>query len=330
MLQLKNNTPFSAAMAMFPNEQGVDTLYTIVKATFNIGQQWTLPDEQLEPQKEDVYWGKPAESSVRFSSDYHTGKASTDIIMTGMACSREQQLVRQMDVSLSVGNLNKTIRVFGDRRWDQGRISSPEAFASIPLIYERAFGGKDVVDGQNRAMEGRNPVGRGFAGHKKESEINGMFLPNIESPHDLIQHYQDAPVPQGFAPIASSWYPRAHYAGTYDERWQKNRAPYLPEDYNQKFMNVSHPDLIASGFLKGGEPVKISGMHPLGELAFNLPVLNLVNKVLIGGKEIASAFLLETVHLDPNQLQISLVFRSSFVCDKKALKITQIAVSMLR
>ena len=37
MLQLKNNTPFQSSIFVFPNEQGIDTLYVVVKATFAVG-----------------------------------------------------------------------------------------------------------------------------------------------------------------------------------------------------------------------------------------------------------------------------------------------------
>lgn len=330
MLQLKNNTPFSAAIALYPNEQGVDTLYTMVKSTFKIGPQWTLPDAQLPPQKEDLYWGEPNISSLKLASDYHTGKAATDIIMTGLACTPQQQLLRQMDVGLAVGNISKVIRVFGDRRWDSGRISTPEPFNSMPLVYERAFGGVDLVEGRQRAVEVRNPVGLGFAGQRKEHEINGSFLPNLECPAHLIQDYQETPAPACFASVAANWQPRVGYAGTYDEHWQNTRAPYLPEDYSPRFMNSASPDLIYPGFLTGGEPVVISGMHPMGELKFNLPVINLVSKISLGGKERPVPFVLETLLLDPNQLQVSLVWRAAFSCDKQALKVSQVSISMLR
>lgn len=330
MLQLKNNTPFAAAFTLFPNEQGVDTLYTMVKATFKIGQQWTLVEKQLEPQKEDVFWGEPGQSSLRFASDFHTGKASTDILMTGSACAPENQSVRQMDVSLSVGSVSKKIRVFGDRQWNQGLITSPQPFTVMPLVYERAFGGVDIVEDQVRSAEARNPVGTGFAGKKSQSEMNGIALPNLECPDQLIQYHDDLPVPACFGPIAPHWQPRAASAGTYDELWQTTRAPYLPEDYHPRFMNVAHPDLICANFLKGGEAVKITGMHPLGELNFNLPILKLRNKIHMEDSEISFDFTLETVLLDPNQLQLSMVWRSAFACDKKALKVKQVTVSMMR
>jgi hypothetical protein len=330
MLQLKNNTPFSASIALFPNEQGIDTLYTIVKASFNIGRQWTLVEEQLEPQKEDVFWGEPTESSLRFASDFHTGKAATDILMVGSACAPDQQYARQINVSLMLGNLTKTIRVIGDRCWDQGRMSSPEPFTEMPLVYERAFGGKDLVEGQLRAAEVRNPVGAGFAGKRKASEMNGMELPNLENPQQLIQDFQDTPTPVCFAPVAPSWQPRVTYAGTYDEQWQKHRAPYLPDDYNHRFMNCATPDLIYSEFLRGGEPVKITGMHPSGELNFTLPQVNLRNKIQVAGKEVPGDFFMESVILDPNKLQLSLVWRSAFVCDKKLTQLEQVSVNLVR
>ncbi len=330
MLQLKNNTPFAAAFALFPNEQGVDTLYTMVKATFNIGQQWTLAESQLEPQKEDVFWGEPGKSSLRLASDFHIGKATTDIVMTGLACALEKQAVRQMDVSLSVGSVGKTIRVFGDRQWNQGLITSPQPFTTMPLVYERAFGGVDIAEGKIRLGEERNPVGGGFSGNKSRSEMDGVALPNLECPNQLIQYHDDIPIPACFGPIAPHWQPRAASAGTYDELWQTNRAPYLPEDYHPRFMNIAHSDLIYPSFLQGGEPVKITGMHPLGELNFNLPILKLRNKIQIEDSEISFNFNCETLLLDPNQLQLSMVWRSAFACDKKALKVKQISVSMMR
>lgn len=328
MLQLKNNTPFSASIALFPNEQGVDTLYTIVKASFNIGMQWTLLDEQPSPQKEDVFWGDPTGSSLCFASDFHTGKLTTDIIMLGSACAPDQQLVRQMNVGLTLGDRRKMVRVIGDRYWDQGRISSPAPFSEMPLVYERAFGGKDVINEQLRASEARNPVGTGFAGKRNTADMNGIALPNLEYPEQLIQDVRDTPAPACFAPIAPSWQPRIAFAGTYDEDWQNYRAPYLPKDYSPRFMNCASPDLICTEFLRGGEPVKITGMHPSGELNFALPLVNLRNKIKVAGKEIQRGFLMESVILNPNKLQLSLVWRSAFKCDKKVTQLEQVSLNL--
>lgn len=330
MLQLKNNTPFAAAITVFPNEQGVDTLYTIVKATFVVFPHLALAPEQAEPQKKDEYIGEPGESSLVIASDYHTGKAGTDVVMTGSACSPDMQEVSQLDVSLNLAGVRKTIRVFGDRAWEHGRPTRANPFTQMPLTYERAFGGVLLMDGHEHQREERNPVGLGFYGDLTATEVEGWSLPNLENPQQLIYHPNVKPAPICFAPVAPHWHPRVNYAGTYDEHWQHNRAPYLPEDYQPRFMNMAPADQVCTGFLQGGEPISIVGMHPMGELNFHLPRITLTNHVHMQNREVAVPFVLETVHLQPNQLLVSMVWRSTLPCDKKLRTIRQVNVGMSR
>lgn len=330
MLQLTNHTPFAAQLALFPNEQGVDTLYVVVKGSFDIGDNITLCDLQSPPQMQDEYYGEPGASSVKYSSDVHPGKVATDIFMIGQACAPDQRPVYFLDVHLQVGKLAKIVRVFGNRVWQGGSISQPEAFTRMPLVYEKAFGGLDLVDGQVRAGESRNPVGVGFAGKKTSSQIDGTPLPNLECPKSPITHPNDTPEPACFAPRAPNWYPRLLYAGTYDEQWEQQRAPYLPADYSARFMNAAHPDLIAEGFLQGGEPVKIMGMHPLGELNFTVPYVKLAAEIDLADKKESLLFNLESILLEPNQLKVSLVWKAAFPCDKQALKIRQVTLNLAR
>jgi len=330
MLQLKNNTLFAADIALFPNEQGVETLYTIVKGTFNFFPKLSLAPVQPQPQKKDEYSGEPGHSSLVIASDYHTGKAGTDIVMTGSAFAADGQEVHQLDVSLQVGNMHKVVRVFGDRVWERGRITQAKTFTEMPLTYEHAFGGTLLWDGELHQQEDRNPVGLGFSGDLTDQDVETWPLPNLENPAQPIQHFAARPTPACFAPIAPHWHPRATFAGTYDEHWQRNRAPYLPEDYQPRFNNNAPDDQIYEDFLLGGEPVFISGMHPVGDLNFNLPQVNLINRIQIQEREMVIPFQLETVHLQPNQLQVSMVWRSAVACDKHARKIRQISVSMSR
>ena len=145
MLQLKNSTPFEATISLFPNEKGIDTLYVVVKATFSINPKSEIAEEQKPIVMADEYWGEPGESSLKYASELHLTKPSTDIVMIGEACARDKRSVTQLDVSLAVANRRKTIRVFGDRRWGAGLLglsmTPPIPFESMPLIYERAFGG---------------------------------------------------------------------------------------------------------------------------------------------------------------------------------------------
>lgn len=330
MLQLKNTSPFAASMALFPNEDAVDTLYVIVKASFNIGKEFTLADEQLKPEAADVYWTEPGKSSLKAASDMHIGKAATDIIMLGHASAPEQKETTQLDVSLSVGKVNKQVRVFGDRHWQDGRITAPSRFKTMAMVYEKAYGGIHIADGQIQSAETRNPVGRGFAGKRKAEEMNGVPLPNLEDPNQLIREPTDQPTPACFGFCAPNWQPRVDHAGTYDEAWKKTRAPYLPKDFDKRFLNMAHPDLVYPGFLQGGEPVHISGMHPKGDLQFDVPQVGLAAQITLAGKVEQPEFDLETLILEPNQLKLSLVWRAALPCDKKALKISEIKIALSR
>lgn len=290
----------------------------------------SLVPQQVEPQQKDEYWGEPGESSLAIASDYHTGKAGTDFVITGSACSHDMQEVSQMDVSLDVAGLHKTIRVFGDRVWERGRPTHPQPFTQMPLTYERAFGGTLLVDGQVHRYEEANPVGVGFCADLTETDVEGWPLPNMEYPNYLMDRHNARVPPAGFAPVAPYWHPRTAFSGTYDEYWQRHRAPYLPEDYQPRFMNMAPEDQIFPEFLRGGEPVSILGMHSMGELNFQLPKVELVNRVQMQSRELKASFDLETVHVYPNQLQLSMVWRSAFPCGRHSRTIRQISVNMSR
>ena len=330
MLQLKNNTPFAATIALFPDEQGVDTLYLIVKASFNIGSQWTLLDEQIEPIKEDEYWADPAESSIKSASDFHLGKPFTDIIMNGHACAPEGTQATQLDATLNIGQVHKTVRVFGNREWQNGQITAPVPFKTMPVVYEKAYGGVHVEEGQVLSSEVRNPVGTGHAGKRKSSEMTGVALPNIEDPAQLINSIADQPMPAGFSYLAPTWQPRVNFVGTYDDAWKTTRAPYLPEDFDKRFFNMAHPDLVYPGFLQGGESVQISNMHPRGNLQFNIPQIRLVSRVDVNNRTENPEFYMETLILEPNQLQLAMVWKAALSIDKEALKVKQVTINLSR
>ena len=330
MLQLKNNTRFNASMALFPNEAAVDTLYVMVKATFNIGKDITLADEQSPLMKSDIYWSEPGKSSVKYGSDMHIGKPATDIVMLGHACAPKQKEVNELDVMLSVGKVKKSVCVLGDRHWKDGKITAPANFKTMAMVYEKAYGGIHIHDGQIVDAEIRNPVGRGFAGKRKLEEMNGVPLPNLEDPEQLIRQHTDQPVLACFGFCAPNWLPRAAFAGTYDEGWQRNLAPYLPQDFDKRFLNMAHPDLIYPGFLQGGEPVQIAGMHPRGPLQFEVPQARLITRVTMAGAKEEPDFNLETLIIEPNTLIASVVWRAALPCDKKALKISEVTISLSR
>lgn len=341
MLQLKNLTPFESDIAVFPDENGIDAVFPMVKATFNLGREWTLADEQEPLTQVDEYWGEVGQSSVKRCSDYHIGKAATDILIQGHACAHSYQPVQELDVEIQVGVLNHCLKVFGNRFWQNGHITQPQKFEKMPLVYERAFGGRIEQNGETVDSEPSNPVGLGWKSRESNEGVqtidqhgpnafDGTPLPNIENPTQLVGSVSDSPVPAGIGPIAPFWHPRASYAGTYDEAWESERAPFLPEDFDKRFLNSAHPELAYPGFLKGGEQVYISNMHPEGAINFILPKVNLAAKVHRSNEASLCAFHLETLAIYPNELKACLTWRAKYSGGKSIGDIDEISVSLQR
>lgn len=335
MLQLTNNTDLKAEMALFQDKDGVDTLYVMVKATFDIKPQLKLSEEQLPIGEEDVYWGEPGESSLRYSSDYHIGKASTDIILSGHAYAPKGEPTRYCECGIKVGNIQMRVAVFGNRQWKNGEITQAEPFTIMPLTYENAYGGTYSYEKTNEQGETEiiteaeecNPVGKGFIGKRKPEYCEEISLPNLEDPDHLIQTLKDTPTPMCFSFVAPSWLPRRQYAGTYDDNWIKTQAPYLPADFDHRFFNMSHPRLNPQQYLQGGEPVTIINVSPEGRLDFKIPYCPLQVEFNKDDKLETPALNLETVLIELDENRFSVVWRTSLRCDKQALKVKTIEVN---
>ena len=105
------------------------------------------------------------------------------------------------------------------------------------------------------------------------------------------------------------------YGGTFDEQWQRNRAPYLPLDYQPRFQNTALEGLICKGHLTGGEEVVISNMHPSGVVHFLLPRVGLAGHVqAIRQPQQALHFVMETAIIDLNTMQLSYTWKARYPC----------------
>ena len=317
-VKIKNTTPFVVEPFFSADEDFRQVVAPIVRATFSIEKsgQLSLGEEQIalllggEPQ------GNPENPSYKFEPESTFFKSATDVALIGHAQTQAQ--VQSIDVGLKVGQLHRVVRVFGDRYWikQNGRIfgSKPQPFTRMPLIYERAFGGWDKadVDENNWRYEPRNPVGVGFGDPLRFVEEGKVLIPNIEDPQHLIRNYGDTPPPAGFGFISPNWQPRAQYAGTYDEEWDKTRKPLLPKDFDRRFFNAASPGLIAPGYLRGDEDVMIVNASPVPKLKFKLPgIPPPVCKIeLRGGRIEVLQTNLDTVIINTDEMLVYLLWRN--------------------
>jgi len=91
---------------------------------------------------------------------------------------------------------------------------------------------------------------------------------------------------------------------------------------------MAHADLVYPGFLKGGERVRVTGMHPNQDLYFDIPLVKLGSSLTVRGRTETPRFDIETVIIEPIELRFSMVWKAALRCDKKALSITDIAVTL--
>jgi hypothetical protein len=276
MLQLKSQSPFRSSFAVLSDKNGQDVVCVYLRGIFDLDGKLLPGDLQELPQEEDAYYGEPLKSSLRTPCDFTLGKPVTDVLLHASAYAPDGKPVETMRVRFRVGDIiDKTVAVFGNRVWEKHgllnkklRPSAPEKFESMPLRWEHAFGGADQLgdDEATRQEDPRNPLGVGFVHPKQDrAAVAGRPLPNLENSALPLADYKSPVAPVGFGPLASHWQPRLALAGTYDEAWQKKRAPRLPQDFDPRFFNTAPADQIVADYLQGGEPVEITGVTPDGQ-----------------------------------------------------------------
>jgi hypothetical protein len=333
MLQLKNSTPFVGSLLLLPDPDGIDTLFTVVKGTFSLTPQVAPANEQVPVALEQTYYGDPGSTSIRVPSDVSLAKPGTDVLLIGHACSPQGRPATQIEVSLQVGQVRRVVRVVGDRVWRAGNVgaemSEPRPFSRMPLVWERAYGGSDVTADGPRPHP-VNPVGRGYRTRDSRRPVEGVALPNLEDPSALLTDWKDQPPPACFAPVAPHWEPRRSFAGTYDERWERERAPFLPADFDPRFLQLAPPGQATSRPLGGDEAVELRGAHPSGALRFRLPGVRVqATYVVNGGSEVRPAPL-DTVLIEPDAGRLVLVWRAALPCDKRALRVSVVRAEISR
>ncbi|HEX5462140.1 MAG TPA: DUF2169 domain-containing protein [Steroidobacteraceae bacterium] len=330
MLQIDNHTPFYAVLSVLPNRDAIDTLYVILKATLVLRPKLALAPTQLPVTLADEYYGDPTESSLKASSDFHIGKPGTDVLLVGRAWGPQGHAIAETFVRVMAAERQKTIRVLGDRVWQSdGSPSAPEPFEAMPLVWERAFGGVHPLEDRILAEE-RNPIGVGFAGKRSAQELTGQPVPNLESPGEPLERQGQTLTPVCFAPTAPQWLPRRAFAGTYDEVWQRKRAPYLPTDFDPRFLQCAAPELTFDRYLLGGEPIEVAGASPEGPIAFALPAAHLRVEVRVAGSVEHPPVNLETILLEPDENRVALTWRAALPCDRKVLKVEKVTVTRHR
>ena len=152
---------------------------------------------------------------------------------------------------MSVAGRQKTILVTGDRVWRDGQPSEPQPFESMPLVWERAFGGvhrngeKVLARSATRRMRIRR---RSFAGRHagacrpeprgSSSAPASRWGRSRRQPASRRLHRRGCRVVRTPGPTTNAW--------------QRSRAPYLPDDFDPRFFQCAAPEFAFDRYLQSG------------------------------------------------------------------------------
>ncbi|MDR0634318.1 MAG: DUF2169 domain-containing protein [Azoarcus sp.] len=316
---------------------GREHLVVIVKAT------WTLPVTRSRPRPiapqplavTDEYYGAPGESAMRYGADYVRFKPRCDVLFDACAHAPAGRPVRYLDVLARIGNWQKAIQVAGPRQWQQGLLGlapgRPEPFTRMPLHYGHAFGGaREYVQGGQKLSEAllSNPVGKGWGGRHTSHTLAAQPMPNLEYPKDPVRSPDGRHLPAALSAVGRHWLPRSQYAGTCDETWRREVAPFLPEDFDERFFLCAPPDQQIDT-PQGGEEVS------LGNLLADAPVLNFRLPPLSGmqvrilRKDYSAETLaapVDTLFFETEQKRFSAIWRASTPIRRRIQEFDTIAV----
>lgn len=254
-----------------------------------------------EPLREDALWRWVREALPEGEVlDQGLPKPRAEYLVYG-AC-RSRNPVRGKEVLVQVGELRKRLHVFGPRFWRTHGPTAPRPFTRVPVDWGHAYGGPDYPD---------NPLGLGHGRLKQ-----GVHpLPLVEAPGHLVAFPRQKPPPAGLSAIPAQWPARRRHLGTVDAAWLERDWPGPPRDRNPEYACTAPPDQRFSGFLRGGEPFLVKGMHPGKEvLQGRLPELRarifLLRRPEHGGHFTEAPVRLETVWLFPETETGVVLFRA--------------------
>ena len=319
-----NATAYAAERSWVQDKNANKIWLVVVKATFDIRPDGScaLADKQVPVLRMGRHHAEPANSSLLYEADLSGLKPCTDVLVHANAWAPGGKRASSVDVQLTAGPIRKRLRVFGDRVWERSIVgtlvaSAPQPFASMPVTYERAFGGWDRRAGNpaEHRLESRNPVGTGFVA--SADGCAGMRLPNVEAPDRLIGSWKDRPAPAGLNAIECHWSPRRELAGTYDDAWRKARFPLWAEDFNPRYNNCAPSDQQSEVFLRGGERVELVNLCASGQLAFTLPRIYPFFETRFGSERVEHRGELCTVIVEPEAPRVIMAWQTSMVCNHR-------------
>ena len=307
-----NRTAFAADRNWIRDPDGTHHFVVAVRVSLEVDEAGKLSraEEQEPVMIAPDYLGEDGNSSMRAESDLGFPKPVTDVLVNGCAHAPGGRPVPEVPIGLRVGPLKKTLLVRGENAIVLGptgpMTTSPRPFTTMPIRWERAFGGYDDrdPDPMRQRMHVENPVGVGVA--VRSSDLENTPGPNVVYPGDAFGQRA-----AGLLPVAAHWSPRRELAGTYDAKWMEEQAPLLPRDFDPRHALTAPKDQQLPTYLRPATPIEVINMCPSGVFRFELPRIHFGFETRFGYERVYHRGNLSTVLIEPEERMVRLTWQTS-------------------
>lgn len=304
----------------------------VAKATFLVDTDGsTRIDDQAPVPLFDE--DEPTELGVMPRDDVPRRDPAFEVIVLGQAYGVGHA---QMLVELAVGHHRQSVLVSGDRYWVSasggGQHSAPKPFETMPMTWERAFGGSAEcwIDGESviDLEHPMNKYGRGFDAAKLAVDVGKAFdspggyprlhpdyvrwLPNLEHPNTPIRRWSDEPRPYCWATLPTDI--GAHMQRAHDFMAQHKRG-LSQQDMLTMVYQRAHPDWIIE-LPPIDTVVALSGMTSGPRFAFRIPRLRVLADYELGERTGTRELVPQMLMLLPEQSRFYIVYRHFFTIDE--------------
>jgi uncharacterized protein YjbI with pentapeptide repeats len=255
-VDLVNESNLEPAWLVTSLEPPAFSLLVVIKGTFRLVHDGTavLADQQLVPTGDEYDETNPAKP-LRYPMDFAPFKPRADLFVSGCGHAPGGVPIGGLHVSFRVGSLTKSLAVIGDRFWEaRDRTTEPAPFTSMPLGWDRAYGGPGFE---------QNPIGKGYKAISRPDGSTRHPLPNIELESQLLSTRDQRVAPAGFGPVPDQWPQRLKKFGKPGGGYFKNRWPFFPDSLDWGFFNAAPEDQQVEGYLRGNEELVFENLHSM-------------------------------------------------------------------
>ena len=158
-----------------------------------------------------------------------------------------------------------------------------------------------------------NPTGLGYC---RGLPIDGLPLPQIEWPDQLITRPSDKPTPAGFGCYARTWQPRVRFLGKFDANKlnQGGIQTKMPKSFSAQAWNCAHPLMqFKRENVVAGTSIQLLNLSQAGELSLRIPRVKPTISIVSAEHE-RSAFTpaFDTITIEPNLGHFAMTWRHTF------------------